>query len=365
MNIAIDANEANIIKRVGIGRYAFNVLWGIYNIAKKSREKVKFVVLTKSQPVADMPISHSFWQYKVLNPGFLWTQIALRRYLKVINEKPDLLFTTSHYAPYLTDIKTIISIMDLSYIHYPKLFNRIDLIKLKYLTALSVKKARKIITISKFSKSEIVNFYGINPDKITVAYPGVETDIFKPAKTENNSSYILFVGTLQPRKNIAGLIKAFKLISSDHNLKLVIAGKKGWLYENIFSEVRKYGLQDRIIFKDYVNEYDLIKLYQKAVCFVLPSFYEGFGIPVIEAMACGCPVIVSNSSSLAEIVGNAGLRINPYKHEEIAKAIIKVISDKDTREKLKVEGIRQAKNFSWQKTSQIIYTNLISEALNK
>lgn len=358
--IVIDANEANVKNRVGIGRYAFNVLKGLYERSNSSDISTDFEILLKSTPLTDLPKETPNWEYKVLNPPLLWTQIALSYYLTTLKSKPQILFSLSHYAPLISHIPSVISIMDLSYLHYPELFRKSDLLKLKYLTYLSAKKAKKIITISEFSKKEIIKHYNINPNNIIVAYPGVDTNVYNPKPNTNTSDFILFVGTLQPRKNIIILIEAFSKLNNN-NLKLKIVGKKGWLYDDIFTLVNKLNLQDRVLFANYVSEKELTANYQKALCLVLPSFYEGFGIPVVEAFVCGCPVIVANTSSLPEITAGAALVVQPDS-DSLALAINKIYKNKKLAQTLIKKGLERAKTFSWEKTANIIYTTLIKEA---
>lgn len=362
MTIAIDANEANIKNRVGIGRYAFNVLNGIYRLAKNQNGKIKFNIFLKNSPLNDFPAVSEFWQYRVLKPARLWTQVALPFNLFWEKDKYDLLFSTSHYSPLLSTVKTIISVMDLSYLHFPLLFKKSDLFKLKYLTNLSVKKAAKIITISNFSKSEIIKNYGVLPEKIIVANPGIDFDKFKPDHSVIKSDYILYVGTIQPRKNLNTLLVAFKMLKDLQKLRLVIVGQKGWLYHDFFKAVKKMGLENKITFTDYATESELISYYQGALCLVLPSLYEGFGIPVVEAMACGCPVVASNTSSLPEIVGKAGLLIDPLSPPSIRDAIDKIYSDNRLRQELILKGQNRSKDFNWEKTGKIIYTTLTETA---
>src|SRR3989344_443798 len=356
MLIGIDANEANIENRDGIGRYAYNLLRGVYDLNEKNKNAHQFLIYLKSPPLPQLPGPSPNWQYRVLRPSFLWSQLALPIHLIRASNRPQLLFTTSHYLPFISTIASIVSIMDLSYLPYPKLFKFSDLYKLKNWTAASIRKAKKIITISNFSKREIIKYYFVDPARIVVAYPGVDRDLYKPKKLHGKKDFILYVGTLQPRKNIKGLIKAYSLSQNLDKLRLVIAGAKGWLYHDIFTEVKNRGLVGKIIFSEYVSEKELISFYQNAVCLVLPSFYEGFGIPVIEAFACGCPVIASNSSSLPEIVGNAGLLIDPNQPASIATAIDSVCSDQHLRQSLIKKGLIRSKSFNWENTAKIVYT---------
>lgn len=360
MTIAVDGNEANIANRVGIGRYASNVLDGLHKINESKKNPVKFRIYLKNKPLSHLPPESSNWRYHVLYPPILWSQLALPMRLLHERNKTDLLYSTSHYSPKFSVIPSIISIMDLSYIHYPHMFKVSDYYKLKYWTALSAKKASKIITISRFTRSEIIKYYSVNPDKIIVVYPGVNHDKYKPNNKSNKKGFFLYVGTLQPRKNITGLIEAFSRLKNRDNLSLMIVGQKGWLYQGIFDEVKKKGLESKIKFCDYVTENELISYYQDAACLVLPSFYEGFGIPVIEAMACGCPVIASNISSLPEISGDAAQLVDPYSIDSIKGGIEKVLTDNNYRNMMIERGLERAKYFNWLKCARQTYDVLKS-----
>ncbi len=346
MLIAIDGNEANVSKRVGSNIYSFELLQAL------SQLKANVVVYLKAEPLKDMPKETKQWRYRVVGPRKFWTQIGLPLDLCLRSSKPDVFFTPGHYLPRWSPCPTIVSIMDLSYIHFPEMFRKRDLYQLQRWTARSVKKAKKILTISQASKNAIISHYQLKPERVIVTYPGFK--MTKSKKKTNLKKYgvegdfILFVGTLQPRKNLDKLIEAFSQLK-DRNLKLVIVGKKGWLYEEIFAQVKKMDLEKRVIFTGYVPDEDLPVFYQKAKCFVLVSLYEGFGLPVLEAMAHGCPVVVSNVSSLPEVVGDAGILVDPKKTKEITQGIEKAI---EKRKELIEKGKQQAKKFSWEKTAR-------------
>ena len=314
--------------------------------------------MLKKTPLESFPPASAHWSYRVLYPSFVWSQLAFPLNLMFSMPKPDLLFSLSHYSPRFTGIPSVVSVMDLSFLHYPQMFKKSDYYKLKNWTAFSVKKARKIITISNFTKGEIIKFYKIDPGRIIMAYPGVDRNIYRPSKTPSKKDFILFVGTLQPRKNISGLLTAFSNLNQKDKLHLKIVGKKGWLYKDIFEMVKKKGLEKKVLFSDYASEKDLISYYQNALCLVLPSLYEGFGIPVIEAFACGCPVIAANSSSLPEIVGNAGLLVNALNPGAITRAIDRISADKGLSRALIKSGITRSESFNWENTARIIYTTL-------
>lgn len=364
MLIGIDGNEANIENRVGIGQFAFNV---IRELERVDQENQYTIYLAKS-PLSDLPQERVGWKYRVFGPGKLWTQIALPIKLFTQKEKLDVFYTPSHYSPRLSPFPTVISIMDLWHHRHPEQFTKKDLYQLTKWESYSVKKSSWIITISEFSKSEIEKIYHYPAEKITVAYPGYEplmVDDLKAGVTGTkdkysiSGDYLLYLGTLQPKKNLEGLIKAFALVTEKFPEKLVIAGKKGWLYEEIFQLVKELGLESRVIFTGFVAEEEKPYLIAGAKTYILPSFYEGFGIPVAEAMALGVPVVAANAGSLPEVGGEAAIYCDPYRPESIAEAIEKVLSlNKRQRDAIIALGFKQAQNFSWEKCAKQVLATL-------
>ncbi len=367
MIIGIDGNEANVLEKVGIGEYAYELLKQFQGVKTSN---IKFLVFLKNSPRADMPPPTSNFTYKIIKPKKMWTQFALPIGL-FLGKKPDVFFTPSHYAPRFSPVPTIISVMDLSFIRFPELFAKKDLYQLKNWTKYSVKNAKKVFTISEFSKNDIINEYKIEESNVYVTYPGIKPDL-ESAKKQNmedlrkkfgiNKNYILFVGTLQPRKNIEKLIEAFSKVDKD--ILLLVVGKKGWLYEDILKAPEKFGVSERVKFLDFVEDTELPYLYKNALCFVLPSLYEGFGLPVLEAMKNGCPVLTSNVSSLPEAGGEAALYFDPTNVNEIAEKINKVINNKDLREEMVKKGFLQVKKFSWEKTARETL-KVLEEVANK
>jgi len=371
MIIAIDANEANIKKRVGSNQFAFEVIWEMYKEMVDGRWPMvnKFLIFLSKKPRADFPPETDWWKYEVFGPRRFWTWTGLTRRLYRGKPKPDVLFSPSHYGPLFSPIPYVISIMDLGFLRWPEQFTKKDFYQLKYWTKWSVKRAKKIIAISEFTKRDIIKTYKINPKKITVAYPGFKKtnpptggEKLKVLKNKYkiNGDYILYLGTLKPSKNIEGLLEAFKLLIPP--LKLVIAGKKGWLYQQIFEKVRQLGLKDRVLFPGFIPDEEVPILMEGAEVFVMPSFWEGFGIPVLEAMDAGVPVVCSDRGALPEIVSDAALLVNPDKPKEIAKAIEKVLFSVSVRDKLVKGGKKRVKSFSWEKCSKIILDSVVKLA---
>lgn len=365
MKIWIDGYEANVTDRLGSGQVAVELLMNLEKIDQEN----DYTTFLPTPPRDDLPKPRKDWRYKVSKPTKLWTRIALPLALFSSKQKPNIFFSPTHYAPKFipSSVKSVVTIYDLAYEHFPEMFKKDDLWKLKNWTQVSIKNADHIITISKSAKKDIIEFYQIAESKITVAYPGHRGDIFKPIndhqkineikkKYQINSTdkYLIFIGTLQPRKNLLRLIEALKDIE---NLKLVIVGKtkgqgrSGWMFEEILSRPKELGIEGRVIFTGFVPTEDLPYLVNGAMAYILPSLYEGFGIPVVEAMSCGTPVIVSNVSSLPEVVdnGKCGLMIDPYSVEDIKYGIEKMVNNKNLRKELSKLGIEQAKKFQWQK----------------
>jgi glycosyltransferase involved in cell wall biosynthesis len=363
MIIGIDGNEANVEKRVGISEYAFQLL---SHFAETKQKNIKFMVYLKDKPLAHLPPKNDNWHYNVFGPKKLWTQFALPFSLYLTAKKPDVFLSLTHYAPRFSPVPTVVSVMDLSYLYFPEMFTKADLLQLRSWTAYSVKKAKKVLTISNSSRDDIIKEYNLSQEKVVVTHLGIKDAIsLTPhiysmttlkAKYTISDNYILFVGTLQPRKNIVRLIKAFaKVVKSEKSpkdLQLVIVGRKGWLYEEILEAPKELGIEDKVKFLENVEDEELPLFYKNALCYVLPSLYEGFGLPVLEAMQQGCPVITSNVSSLPEAGGDAALYVDPENVGDIADKIIQLIKNDKLRKELIEKGREQVKRFSWEKTAK-------------
>jgi glycosyltransferase involved in cell wall biosynthesis len=357
MLIGIDGNEANVENKVGIGEYAYELL---RQFERLKINDLGFRIYLKNDPRPDMPQSRDGWEYRVIGPKKMWTQFALPFNLLLDSKRPDVFFSPSHYAPRFSMVPTAISIMDLSYLHFPELFTKHDLYQLVNWTKYSAKQAKRIFTISNFSRDDIIKAYEKRPSDVITTYLGIKeindlglkiNDMDElEKKFKITAPYILFVGTIQPRKNIARLIEAFAKLKTE-NIELIIVGKKGWLWEEILAAPEKFKIQDRITFLDFVSNEDLPALYKNAQCFVLPSLYEGFGLPVLEAMKFGCPTIISNVSSLPEVGGDAAVYFDPASVDDIAEKIDKVIGDEKLRAEMTEKGYNQVKKFSWEKTA--------------
>lgn len=220
--------------------------------------------------------------------------------------------------------------------------------------------ARRIICVSYFTKNELTDFVSSSVAKIRVVRCGFTNfeEIFCGHDFEENldcpAQYLLFVGTLEPRKNLNRMLMAFREVidKGKPKLQLVIAGKKGWLYKSIFDTVRELNLEDRVLFTDFISDKQLLTLYRNAIALVYSSVYEGFGFPLLEAMACGTPVITSNTSSLPEVAGDAAILVNPYAVDEITEAIERLLNNRKLQEELRRKGFERIKKFSWRKCAE-------------
>ena len=354
IKIGVDGNEANVEKRVGVSVYALNLLKYFSRVVN---QETQFNVYLKSFPLNDLPEENEFFKYKIIPGKFLWSQIALPLFLYQ-HKNIDVYFSPAHYLPRFCPVPQVVTIHDVAYLYYPEDFTKKDLWQLKNWTNFSINQAKRIIAVSKTTKKDILKNYPIDEEKVSVVYNGYEKkdqiskikDQNYSLKIKNKEPFILFVGTIQPRKNLETLIDAFdKFVQTNNDFKLVIAGKKGWLYENIFEKVKTMKLEDKIVFTDHVSDQELIWFYKNAFCLVLPSLYEGFGIPVLEAMNFDCPIIASFSSSLPEIGADACLYFDPKNPDDLLEKLKSLKENKELRKELISKGRQRIKDFSWEK----------------
>jgi len=364
MIIGIDGNEANVKNRVGVNEYAYQLLWHIKKLEPEWKQNHKFVIYLKSTP-RNLPKQSKYWEYKVLPGSGMWIIKTLMPYLWTSKNKPELFFTPSHYVPLFTPMPRICSIMDLGYLEFSGQFKRYDFWQLKLWTAWSLFVSKYIIAISDTTKQDIARRYPFASKKIGVIPLGYNSskntkkisskDVRRVTeKYSIQSKYLLFLGTLKPSKNIEGLIKAWSKIESNFSkTDLVIAGKKGWLYEAIFDLLKKLDIEDRVVFTDFVDERDKAPLIKGARAFVLPSFWEGFGLDVLTAQFLGIPVVVSDRGSLPEVSGESGLIVNPDDISDIAQKISQILKMPKARyNKIVNAGKQNVKMYSWEKTAR-------------
>jgi glycosyltransferase involved in cell wall biosynthesis len=280
-----------------------------------------------------------------------------------LRRNPADLLHVSYVAPPLAPCPTVVSVHDIIYTLMPEAFSPRDRLILSSLVPFSMRRAAKVLTLSESSRQDILARYKLAPDKV-VAIHLAPAEHFGPApaadvertrqKYDTSQSFILAVGNLQKRKNLVRLIEAFVKAKQKHKLlhKLVLVGQQHWGYQGILASVQEKNLADQVIFTGYVLDEDMPALYSAADLFVYPSLYEGFGLPILEAMACGTPVVTSNTSSLPEIAGQAALMVDPYDTQAIAEAISIVLLDQNLRRTLCAKGSEQASRFSWTETAK-------------
>lgn len=360
--IGIDGNEANIEKRVGINTYVYKLLWNFWKLQDEWHNKISLIVYLKDKPLNDLPKETQNFKYKILKGKGNWILTKLMPSLYFDKERPDIFFSPSHYTLPFAPIPRVCSIMDLGYLNFSEQFSKKVFWQLKWWSAISILVSKRVIAISNSTKQDIVRHYPFARKKTYVTHLGFDNEKYNTNISEKDvrrvknkysivDDYILYLGTLKPSKNIEGLIEAFSLIKS--NCKLVIAGKKGWMYETIFEKVEKLKIDKKVIFTDFVDEEDKPALIKGAKIFVMPSFWEGFGLDVLSAMACGVPVVVSRVGSLPEVVDKAGIFVDPNNVNSIKDGLLKILSLKHFEyNKIVNDGIIQSKKFSWEKCAR-------------
>ncbi len=298
----------------------------------------------------------------------LWHWMPFLDYGRFFNVSADIFHFTNFVVPPYVKGKVITTIYDMVYRLYPETMEKANRVKLERGLFDSCRRADKIITISENSRQEIMDFLNVPKEKIHIIYPGVDTAYFSGDKDETLASqvsmrydlpkqYFLYLGTLEPRKNIETILDAFRLYRQRYpqGHELVIAGKKGWQYEQIFKQVESFGLVSSVHFPGYVEEADKKQIYTGASAFLFPSLYEGFGMPPLEAMACGVPVIAANTASLPEAVGGGGLLIDPMDSEKMAEYMERLVEDQVYAQQLAVKGAAQARSFNWDNSVQALF----------
>jgi len=290
----------------------------------------------------------------------LWEQIA--QPWAAWREKLDLLHAPAYVGPLAAPCPLVVTVHDLSFYVHPEAFRPLNRLYLQRFTRWSVAQAAAVTADSEGTRNDLVRLLGVPRDKVTVIPPGVGQDM-QPLDEDRVKAFrrshalpermILYLGTLEPRKNLVCLLEAYALLRARPRFahRLVVAGGKGWYYDRIYAQVERLGLGGEVLFPGYVPDAELALWYNAADLFVYPSLYEGFGLPPVEAMACGTPVVVSNAPSLPEVVGSAGLAVDPCDVEGLAEAMLKVLNDRRLHQSLREAGLTRARRYSWEATA--------------
>ncbi len=391
MIIGIDASRANLLHKTGTEWYSFYLIKNLAEI-----DTVNKYYLYINQPVRPELLkiikSNPNFSIKLLNWPFysFWTLGRLT--WEMIWWRPDVLFVPAHALPLFGPLRTVNTIHDLAFWHEGNLYrsfkvktkgigsrrvisflvriftrgryrpNSLDY--LYWSTSFALRHAKKIIAVSEATKQEILKVYKeTSPDRIKVIYNGYNADLYPPldgpekisqvlARHNLSSPYLLYVGRLEKKKNTVALVEAFALLVENHpeiKMNLVLAGDASFGYDEVEYTINEYHLGDRVFLPGWISEEDLPYIFSAAKAFIFPSKYEGFGIPILEALACGVPTAVSNLAVLREVAGQSVLYFDQNNKQSIYEAMLKIISDQTLREKLIIKGKERVKDFAWRK----------------
>jgi len=354
MNIGIDASKISISQKTGTENYSYNLIRELLN---QDHTNTYQLYLREDPPdfIKQAPQA----TYKKIPLPRLWTQAGLAS--EVLFNPPDVLFVPAHTMPILhrPGLKTVVTIHDLGAEFLPQYHQFPQKLYLNKTTEFVAKYATQLIAVSEFTKKDLTARLGVDPSRITVVYEGWDRELFyKPSLKEVKAvrdkyllkqDYLVFVGTIQPRKNLERLIEAFS--RAKVGLDLVLAGKKGWLSEPIYAAPKKFGVLDRVKFLGHVENEELRGLYGGSKAMVFPSLYEGFGIPVLEAMACETTVLTSNTTSLPEVGGEAALYVDPGDVSSITKGIEDIVTNYKLRDQMLSKGKINIQKFTWKKAT--------------
>ena len=367
MIIGIDASRANQVQKTGTEWYSFNLIQELKKIIPKEYKVFLYTKDTLKGGLEELPEN---WQEKKLSwPfAFLWTQIRFSLEMLKFWSRLDILFVPAHTIPIIHPRKTILVAHDIGFEKFPELYsdkkigfsNATELDYHRWAMRYAIKHAYHIITVSNFSRKEIIDFYHYPADKISVVYNGFnnifskENDIKTLQKYNIKRPYLLFIGRLEYKKNIPRLIEAYNILKNKYHIKhkLVLLGARSFKYELIKNNIDKYNLNNDVIEPGYVEQKDMNAIMNFADLFILPSLYEGFGIPILEAMAAKIPVTCSDIPPLKEIAQDAANYFNPLNQDNMADVIYKTLSSNDLRDKLINNGSICVQKYSYEKCAQ-------------
>ncbi len=362
MRIAIDAHSVGN-QLAGNETYAVNLIEALAEIDQSNQYTL---YVTRQSAIDRFANRWPNFKIKRMVPHTPLVRIPVTLSAELRRNPVDVLHV-QYTAPPLAPCPVVATIHDLSFEHLPETFNRRSRAQLRLTVRRTARKAAQILTLSEFSRRDIVDTYRIAPDRVSVT-PAAAPSHFKPIEDETElrkireiygieRDYILSVSSIQPRKNLIRLIEAYSCLRGlrpEGKLpQLILVGKRGWLDNETFRVAQRHSANNDIAFTGYVAENDLSALYSGATCFVYPSFFEGFGLPVLEAMQCGAPVIAGNRTSIPEVVGKAGLLFDPFDTNSLVQALTRVLDDSEYRAALRIQGLERAREFDWKQTARM------------
>jgi glycosyltransferase involved in cell wall biosynthesis len=358
--IGIDASRATVAQRTGTEVYSLHLIRALLRIGMRHHFRLYF----NEPPSFDLmqgvlPQGSASCEQRSLRFPRLWTHVRLSA--EMLLHAPDVLFVPSHVLPLYHPRRSVVTVHDLGHRYYPEAHTAGQRQYLEWSTRYHVRTAAHLLADSQATKDDLVHLYGADHGRITVAYLGVDPSVLpvhdpdRLAEVRNKygiaGPYILYLGTLQPRKNLVRLIEAFASLSEVQpeggRLQLVLAGRPGWLSEDILARPGQLGLANQVVCPGFVDNADRAALYSGASLFVMPSLYEGFCLPILEAMACGVPVVCSNVSSIPEVAGDAALLFDPLDVEALSRALDRALKSEDLRKRMTERGLERAKLFTW------------------
>jgi glycosyltransferase involved in cell wall biosynthesis len=349
MHFALDASRVTVAHRTGTEHYARRLIEALLALPSPHT----FTLYFRDPPPSGWPLAPTRPpSVRVIPFPRLWTHLRLSFELFARRPRPDVLFVPAHVLPLLCPVPAVVTVHDLGYRHFPGAHPPAQRRYLDWSTRFSARAAAHVLADSIATRADLARFYAIPESKVTVVYPGRDESLRRvdpePVRARYNlpAGYVLHVGTLQPRKNLARLIDAVAALQPHRpGLTLVLAGRPGWLSEPILAQARANAAVVRLL--DYVPDEDLPGLYSGAAVFAFPSLYEGFGFPVLEAMACGVPVVCANAASLPELAGDAALLVDPADTAALAAALDHLLADAALRQTLVARGYAQIQRFTW------------------
>lgn len=353
MHIGIEAQRANNPVKTGVEHYAHQLILHLAKIDSSNR----YTLYLRSKPEQwFFNLPQNFITKVIPFPKF-WTQLRIS--WEMLTQPTNILFIPASALPVIHPKKSVITIHDTAWIHYPEAFTWFMRTYLHWSTKFAVRSAAKVIAVSQATKQDLIKFYNTDPDKVVVVPHGYEktnrnfSGLSQKVEQQLPEKYILFLSTLQPRKNLEGLIDVFRQLKTEHPElphKLVVVGKLGWKYEPILKKIQENS--DIVVYLGRVDDSDRWPIYHRADLFIHPSFYEGFGMWILEAFECGVPVAVSNISSLPEVGGDAALYFDPHDREQIKQTILKVLQNRSLAEELVKKGYQRLDQFGWDKCAR-------------